>query len=194
MRVRSPRSSDRRTAAAAVEFAVVVNFVMLPLMLGLWEMGRVVHVQQIISNAAREGARLAGQGQTLDQNGNLTQIMTSIDPSSNTANAPNVKAAVMQSLYGAGLTSLRWSDVTVTFTFMDTPAGATSGATDPWQGVKNQRIRVNVSIPFQKVRWINLGLVNPTTISYSADWQMLIDDPFQVDTNLPSPFSSTPTW
>lgn len=47
-----------RRGAAVVEFAVVVP-VFLTLVFGMIEYGRMVMVQQIITNAAREGARVA---------------------------------------------------------------------------------------------------------------------------------------
>lgn len=48
----------RRRAAAAVEFAVVAPVFFL-VVLGIIEFGRMVMVQQVITNAAREGARIA---------------------------------------------------------------------------------------------------------------------------------------
>jgi len=48
----------KRRAAAAVEFAVVAPLFFL-LVFGMVEYGRMVMVQQIITNASREGARLA---------------------------------------------------------------------------------------------------------------------------------------
>jgi Flp pilus assembly protein TadG len=47
-----------RRAAAAVEFAVILPVFFL-LIFGMIEYGRMIMVQQVITNAAREGARLA---------------------------------------------------------------------------------------------------------------------------------------
>ncbi len=47
-----------RRGAAAVEFAIIAPVFFL-MILGMIEMGRAVMVQQIITNASREGARLA---------------------------------------------------------------------------------------------------------------------------------------
>jgi len=178
------RVSDRRSGAAAVEFALVLALVLMPLLTGLWEVGRLVQVQQIVSNAAREGARLAAQALTINSTGAPTQIQTAITPP-NTAALPNVKATIVQSLRGAGLRDLTWSDVSVSFVFLDSPPGAVAGATQPYQGVKNQRFLVTVSIPFDKVRVVTLGVVNPTTVSFEVEWRMLVDDPFSVNVNLP---------
>lgn len=51
-------SRDRRRGAAAVEFAIVAPVFFL-VVLGIVEFGRMVMVQQVITNAAREGARIA---------------------------------------------------------------------------------------------------------------------------------------
>jgi Flp pilus assembly protein TadG len=176
--------------------------VVCPLMIGLWEMGRVVQVEQIISNAAREGARMAAQGNTINSSGDPTQIHTTIAPP-NLTQIPNVKAAVMQYLSGAGLTQLTWADVDVTFTFLNSPTGAVAGATQPYQGIKAQRFSVTVTItdttgangtgsdktnpPLKnKVLWSSLGLVKPKIVSYTCEWQMLVDDEFTINTTLPT--------
>lgn len=52
------RGRKRRRGAALVEFAVVAPLLFL-LILAIFEFGRMVMVQQIITNAAREGARRA---------------------------------------------------------------------------------------------------------------------------------------
>jgi len=201
--LRHTRPSRRRSGAAAVEFAFVVSFILSPILVGIWEMGRAIQVQQIVANAAREGARLAAQGRTMNVNGSQTQIVTSIDPASNPNALPNVKAAVFQTLYGAGLRNLTWNttglpandDFTVTFAFLapqvgDPPlAGAVTGATEPWQGVKNQRFQVTVTLTqkgWQKCRWINLGIVNPTSLTYTSEWRTMADDPFTVNTTMPT--------
>jgi Flp pilus assembly protein TadG len=55
----APRqNASKRRGTAAVEFAVILPFVMV-LFLGIIEFGRVLMVQQILTNAAREGCRNA---------------------------------------------------------------------------------------------------------------------------------------
>jgi hypothetical protein len=36
-----------------------------------------------------------------------------------------------------------------------------------------------------KVRWVNLGLVSPTDVSFTVTWKMLTDDAFTVNQSLP---------
>ncbi len=52
------RSRSNRKGVAAVEFAVIAPLFFL-LVFGMIEFGRAIMVQQIITNASREGARLA---------------------------------------------------------------------------------------------------------------------------------------
>jgi Flp pilus assembly protein TadG len=63
----------RRRAAVAVEFAIVAPLLFL-LILGMVEFGRMLMVQQTMTNAAREGARKAVLPGMTD-----TQVQTAID-------------------------------------------------------------------------------------------------------------------
>jgi Flp pilus assembly protein TadG len=64
---RRVRPSGSRRGAAAVEFAVVAPLLFL-LILGIIEIGRMMMVQQVVTNAAREGCRKAVlAGATEDQ-------------------------------------------------------------------------------------------------------------------------------
>ena len=183
---RRPTPNPRaRGGAATVEFCVVLIFMLFPLLVGLWDIGRAVEVQQMVSTAAREGARLAAQGRTTTSSGLQTDIKAAIPPASNTALQPNVKAAVMQSLAGSGLKGLLWNDVAVTFTFTD---GTTSN-TDPYQGTKNQGFTVQVVVQYDsKVRWIDAAVGNfgITSLKSTTKWRMLMDDPFTVNPSVPN--------
>lgn len=220
-----PTRCARRSGAAAVEMAVVMNLVLVPLMLGVWEVGRLVHVKQVVVNATREGARLAAQGLTIGSTGAYTQVVVAYKPTTNSTAAnrlPNVKASVQQSLAGAGLRTLDWDDITVKFEWLDqpnyldengasvaapqgpgtpattsllesgdqdppvAPAAPDSSTAQPFKGVKDQRFRVTTSVPFSKVRWVNVGLVNPSTVSFACEWRMMVDDAFSINPNLPS--------
>src|SRR5262245_53357546 len=56
--VRRKTNKPRRPGVAAVELAVVLPFLVF-LLLGVWEVGRMVEVKQLLVNAAREGGRQA---------------------------------------------------------------------------------------------------------------------------------------
>ncbi|MGL6096627.1 MAG: TadE/TadG family type IV pilus assembly protein [Fimbriiglobus sp.] len=180
---------DRRfSGAAAVEFALVLIFILIPVILGVWDVGRLILVQQIVANSAREGARLAAQGYTVKEDGAPLQIMDSATPpvvAGNTG-SPNVKAAAFQSLHGAGLTQLRWSDVSCAFTYLDNPASISPTPTQPHEGVQNQKFRVTIGVPWNKVRWVAMpGVVTLTTVAYSVECRILVDVGFTINTTIP---------
>ena len=164
------RKIPTRSAAAAVELAFVVLFFFIPVLFGIWEAGRLIEVQQIVSNSAREGARLASQGYTINTSGAPTQITNA-----------NVKNVVYQYLVAAGFANLQPIDVYFKFEFTNDHS-----LKDPCLGKKNQQFTVSVSIPWDKVRWINVGLIRPTNVNFTVTWQMLVDDAFQVNQNIPS--------
>jgi Flp pilus assembly protein TadG len=172
-----PQPTARR-GVAAVELAAVLLFLLVPLIIGVWEVGRLVHVRQVVSNSAREGARLASQGYTINTSGAPTQIRVN-------SGTPNVQEAVYQYLVGSGLTGLRPTDVTVQFEFLAPKSDGTT-PTEPFEGEKNQPFRVTVSIPWNRVRWVNLGMVNPTRVTYTVVWQMMIDERFTVNDSIPN--------
>jgi len=165
---------------AAVELALVTLFFVLPVLIGVWEVGRMIEVQQVLANSARDGARLAAQGYTVNLTGSPTEIMAS-------SGTPNVHDAVYQYLVAAGFSNLSSTDVSVTFKFL-TADSSGNFPTDPYQGVKGELFSVSVSIPWDKVKWVNLGILNPKTLSYTVTWQMLVDDPF------PRVGNTLPTW
>jgi len=100
MHERRRRKSDSRRGAALVEFAVVMP-VFLVFIVGMIEIGRAIMVQQLITNASREGARVAGYDST-----SLTSTVTS---------------AVNASLSNAKITSA------TTTVSPDPPSGASDG-------------------------------------------------------------------
>ena len=189
---RSPQPARR--GVAAIELAFVFMLFVIPLMFGIWEVGRLVQVQQVVSNAAREGARLSAQAYTINSSGAPTQIKV-------TAGTVNVRDVVYDYLRAAGLTNLEPADVTVAFAFVNArttayvptsadPAGtsypAGSMPPDPCYGEKGMAFTLAVSIPWSKVRWVNAGLIRPTSVTFTVTWQMLTDDRFQVNATLPT--------
>ena len=171
------RMSSRR-AVAAIELALVTAGVLIPLMFGVWEIGRMIQVRQILSNSAREGARLAAQGYTINSTGTPVQVRVS-------TGSPNVTDTVYGFLHAMGLKKLAKTDITVAFAF--TANGVTNGSmpAEPYLGDKGQPFKVTVTIPWTKVRWVNAGLINPTNLTYVVQWEMLRDDVFPAVAPLP---------
>ncbi len=168
----------RKSGVAACELAFVTVVFVVPMIIAIWEVGRLIHVKQLVANSAREGARLAAQGYTILSNGTQVQINTS-------TGTPNVQQTVYEYLLGAGLSQLQLTDVTVTFTFTS-PTSTGTYPTQPYQGQKGESFTVYVSIPWSKVRWTSLGLIQPADVHYTATWMMLVDDTFTINPALPS--------
>jgi len=165
------RQSVRR-GVAAVEMAFMMPL-LLGMMVGVWEVGRLVQVQEIMNNAAREGARLASQATIVNTLGSYTQISV-------TGSSPNLTDTVTQYLEGAGLTNV--TGLQVTFVYLN---GDTS-LTQPYQGVQNQQFQVTVTMPFSNVAWSSLSLVHPSTVGGTCIWQLMVDTPLTVSTTLPT--------
>jgi Flp pilus assembly protein TadG len=182
----APRALQSRPGAAAVEFAVVLPLIFL-LLVGTWEVARLVQVHAILSNAAREGARLAAQGQIINLTGAYTQIVVAdTDPS-----APDVTSVVTNYVRaadphyrnGQGIST---AGMTVTFAFVNAAGAPVGSSAQPWQAYKGQRFRVTATLPYDNFRWTTLNLLNVKTITATVDWMSMIDDPFHVNTTLPT--------
>jgi Flp pilus assembly protein TadG len=165
--------TSRHDGVAAVEFAFVLP-VLVVILLGLWEAGRLIQLQQILSNSAREGARIAAQSQTINSTGSPTQIHVD-------TGTPNVKQTVVNYLRQAGL-NVTAADVTVEFAFL---TGDTS-KTQPYQGIKGQQFSVTVRLSVQALQWSFLKVANVNQMSAKVYWTCMVDDPFTLDTSIPS--------
>jgi Flp pilus assembly protein TadG len=164
--VRSPRAqrTDSRSGSAAVELAVVLP-VLVTLLVGIWEVGRMVQVKQIMSNAAREGARCAAVG--------------SHTPA-------DVDATVKAYLAGVGLNTTGYT-VRVDNITQDPTPQPNSPSDDPSAANQLDRLRVTVTLPFNNVRWVILKqITNVSTLTATADWRSMKDQPLVIDPSMPA--------
>jgi Flp pilus assembly protein TadG len=149
--------SSRRRGVAAVELAFVLPLIAL-LVVGVWEVGRMVEVQQLLTNAAREGGREAATG---------------------TKDAAYIKNVVVNYLKVNGVTAVTAEDVKI--------ENKTNAARpDPTQAEQMDEYRVTVTIPFNSVRWIIMNqITTTTTLSAYADWFSMRDIPITVNVDIP---------
>jgi len=113
-----------RRGAAAVEFAVVAPLFFL-LVFGLIEFGRMVMVQQILTNASREGARVAVLDGTTE-----SEVLDAVDAYMVTASVQGVQRDLIA---------------------IDDETGEEKDFTLADYG---DAIRVSVSVPFDQVSWL----------------------------------------
>lgn len=154
--IRRPSYREPRRGTAAVEFAVASLF-LVPLLIGVWEVGRLVEVQQLLANAAREGGRQASTGNV------------------NTAGVQNIVASY---LTRNGITCAA-SNVTVTNL-------TSSSRADPTTANQFDQFQVTVTIPFNSVRWVLLNQITSVTqLSCSSVWVSMKDVPITVNSTIP---------
>lgn len=198
MIVRTRRAAPARGGAALVELALVMIFILFPLTDGILQVGRLILVQQMVSNAARDACRVASQGVTIQENGAPAQIIAGESNAALPA-VPSVRGTAYQSLRAAGLKKVTWADTATKFKWYPRAAGDEATEVHPHQGVKNQAFEVTVSVPWESVRWPSFwngvrafgGGVSPqdpgagTRVSYAARWRILVDDTFTINVNVP---------
>jgi Flp pilus assembly protein TadG len=138
-----------RRAVAAVEFAAVLPLI-LTLLLGIWEVGRLIEIQQYMENATREGARQAATGQLTDA---------------------QVQQVVIQTLAAEGLTT---TDVVVTVKDLTTPANDVSAAN------YLDQIQITATIPYADVKFSLISLVTTPgqLITSQVQWITMVDKPY----------------
>jgi Flp pilus assembly protein TadG len=135
----SMRNTQRR-GAAAVEFAVCLPL-LVTILLGILEMGRLMMVEEILVNCARDGARTAAVTSFADSSGNLDQTAVSA-----------ITNRVISNLTG--------STVNVTAGDSPTPVvvagvdGANSSAKSLQTLAQGDYVQVTTTVPFSKVAWI----------------------------------------
>jgi Flp pilus assembly protein TadG len=161
------KSSQWRSGVAAVEFALLLPIIMLILM-GLWELGRLVEVQQLVDNAAREGARQASTGVFLDPTTATTRKIYATD----------VTNTVTNYLTRNGITT---TGISVTFTDLTNPS-----VTDPYEANQLDQLQVTVTLPFDNVRWALLGKISSVSnLGATVYWYSMADSKVTVSTTIP---------
>src|SRR5687767_14290775 len=145
------RSPPRR-GTAAVELAVCLPFLLI-VIVGIWEVGRMVQVQQMLANSTREGGRQAAAGRS---------------------DATTVRQFVVNYLNMNGLTGVTLGDVTLTNL-------TNASRSDPRNAEQLDQFRVTVTVSYSSIRWSALAQITSTsTLTASADWFSMRDIPISV--------------
>ena len=161
------RSTARRqrTGVAAVELAFVLTFIFVPVIFGVWEVGRLIQIQQIVDNSVREGARAASTGQYTN-----TQVQN----------------VVLNYLSNCGVSTTN-ANATVTNL---TRGGDVSSPTLGQGGTVQQldSLQVTVSVPFSNVYWIALNYFVPagTNMTATANTVSMVNVPLTIPQTIPS--------
>jgi hypothetical protein len=156
-----------RQGTATVEAAFCLPLLLL-LLLGMWEVGRMVQVSQVLANAAREGARYAAAG-----NINGTPITAAM-----------VQQNVTQYLSAANLPTAAANGAQVQLTNLSSHSW-----TDPCNAQPMDPFSLTVTIPsgsaYNSLRWCVLTITGMNQVSASVNWVSLADSQVNVNTQLP---------
>lgn len=185
------RAAERidRSAVATVELALCLPLLVI-LMLGAWEVGRVAQVSNILSNGVREAARDASMGQDTLQTiaANQLSYLQSALPSafiqghSTIIQAPVVSLPANTTGYTCWDNTANQELFTITFTDI-----TQSSITDPTGMSKLDHYQIGIQVPYAAVGWTTLEQITGVArITVTVDWASMRDTPFQISPVLPA--------
>jgi Flp pilus assembly protein TadG len=156
-----------RRGVVAVEAALVLTFV-VPIMLGVWQVGRMVEMSRILQDAASEGARIAAGGYS-----NGTTVTVAV-----------VQTTVQNYLTAAGFPSAAVSGAQISVTNLSSDPW-----TDPCNALPLDPFSVTVTIPsgtaFKSLCWVASTITGVNQLSATVHWLSANDAHAVVNTTLP---------
>jgi Flp pilus assembly protein TadG len=191
--VPGPRGSRgakvRRGGAAAVEFACCLPLVIM-ILAGLWQVGRITEVQVVVWNSAREAARDASLGQD-NLSTVASNLLTYLQGAEKTAFGAGHSTSMISPVVSlpANTTGYTCWDNTknqelFTITFSDLTDTST---TDPTTMDQLDLYQIGVQVPYSSIAWSSLVPIPGTTrLSVAVVWASMVDSPFQLTPTLPA--------
>lgn len=166
--MKNRRRRTDREGTVAVECAFVLP-VLLTLMFGVWEVGRLFEFQQILTNAAREGARAAAGGTI---NGTPVTVAT-------------VQQLTRDYMTAAGVPSAAVSGATITVTNLSGHAWTNPSDAQPLDDF-SVTVTIPAGAPFDSLRWSLVNRITGVTqLTASVKWSSANDAKVVVSTSLP---------
>jgi TadE-like protein len=195
------RCRHSRRGIAATELAVLLPFLLI-LLVGLWEVGRYIMIQNILDSAAREAGRLGASGAFFSSTNHTRPTapngpLVLPSPSTNSDYELQKKVSAYLQTAGVGTTGM-----TVTVTNKGTSGspknwsytwaqagGSTGSGFDPTAAAGQlDRLDVVVTLPYQNVTWSPLSwfVGHQATMIATTSWFSVTDTPLIVSTIIPS--------
>ncbi len=107
-----------RQGASAVEFALILAFILAPLTVAVIDFGQIIHAKYVITRAAREGAMASIRGGSAQSVVDAYLTDAGLDPGFSTITVQNAggergTAAIVQVTYDYGeMVVIPWKDIT----------------------------------------------------------------------------------
>jgi Flp pilus assembly protein TadG len=187
--VNSKGSKASRRGVAAVEFAFCFP-IMLLILFGMWEVGRITEVQNVSWNSAREGARDASMGQAnlLAVANNLQLYLQGAEPGAfGKGHSTSMIAPVVTlpaNTYGYTCWDNTANQELFTVTFIDK---TNTSVTDPTAMSQLDVYELTIQVPYSSIGWLPVPQITGMTRLYTTvDWASLVDSPFQTVQSLPA--------
>jgi Flp pilus assembly protein TadG len=178
-----------RRGVAAVEFAFCFP-IMLLILFGMWEVGRITEVQNVSWNSAREGARDASMGQAnlLAVANNLQLYLQGAEPGAfGKGHSTSMIAPVVTlpaNTYGYTCWDNTANQELFTVTFIDK---TNTSVTDPTAMSQLDVYELTIQVPYSSIGWLPVPQITGMTRLYTTvDWASLVDSPFQTVQSLPA--------
>ena len=200
------RPETSRRGIAAVEMAMIAP-VLLALLMGLWEVGRYLSIQNLLDSAAREGGRMGSSGAYFSSNNRINTTapfgkMSLPPPSQNTdfelqkkvllylqaAGVSTANASVTVTNTGTTLFPKNW-----TYTYLTgvppVPAPPAANGYDPTAAAgRLDQLSITITLPYQNIAWspISWFIDQSSTMTAKASWNSMVDEPLTVSLAIPT--------
>jgi Flp pilus assembly protein TadG len=187
--VRSRGSRNCRRAAAVVEFALCLPLLLL-ILLGLWEVGRITEVEAVMWNGAREAGRDASLGQENLQSvaSDMVVYLQAAEPTAfgqghaTSLIAPVVSLPANTTGYTCWDNTANRELFTITFTDLTNPT-----VTDPTAMAQLDIYQVGIQVPYGSVGWLpSAQITGISRLNATVTWTAMVDSPFQIAPSLPA--------
>jgi len=190
------RQRPIRKGIAATELALLAP-VLLTLLMGLWEVGRIIMIRNLLDAASREGGRLAASGAfTASNNHNHPSggSLNLIPPSTNADFEVQKKVLLFMKAADIKTTgaTVTVNNTTKTWSYTYLDNGSESGTGwgtgyDP-SGAADQldHIIVTVTLPYSNIAWSPLNGFVSSILPATSHWASMRNVPVTISTVIPT--------